>query len=587
MKITYKKIFYLVIKHCTLDVLFTIVCLSITALLPVFELKVFNFLINQVSAGLTRDMIVITVSYFILSLLLPIKFRILYNFCANRIKYHMDFILAGQALYKISTISVTNIESGEGVNNAYRASQTQSNGNVQIVFFLIELFFLVIQFILVSMSLGITGMLTIVIGIGLAYVMYKMKYKISDMNTHFYWSLQEENRYIDSIYSVFGNRSCACEVRQYGTEDWLYDNYQTRKIQNNQKEYEFTKKIRKLGIKVDYLQILAYIFIILVSYILINTSLITVTWGITCIYAGQKLIGLITQIVDKLNQYMIQRLMVDEYNKLQEKKDEYIESTETLETPIAIKVTDLHYKYVNSNKEALRGVSFQIEAGDKVVLVGANGAGKSTLVRLLLGFDKAHEGEIHFNCLPISKSIESMRENATFMSQRFFRYDLSLRDNIIISDTQYEGKPDKLRDAVRWAEIETIIEKLDDKLDTEMLQGSRLSGGEWQKIALARTRYRNRKIVIMDEPNSAVDAAYELKLYQKIMELGQDNTMIIVSHRLPICQMANKIIVMVEGKVAEIGNHKDLIQIEGGIYKKLFMAQAGLYAGRTRRQYDE
>lgn len=243
-------------------------------------------------------------------------------------------------------------------------------------------------------------------------------------------------------------------------------------------------------------------------------------------------------------------------------------------------MTDLHYKYRNNDQDIIRGVNFQINAGEKVVLVGANGAGKSTLIRLILGFDKANKGKILFNHIPISQSLESIRDHASFMRQHFFRYDLSLRDNIIISDVQNERDQDKLSEAIKWAELEPIIEKLYEKLDTEMLQGSRLSGGEWQKVALTRTRYRNRRLIIMDEPNSAVDAAYEIKLYKKIMELGQDNTMIIVSHRLPICQMADNIIVMENGKVAEMGTHQELMQIEGGIYKRLFLSQAGLYASK-------
>lgn len=311
MKITYKKVIGLAFKHCAVEIIFSVVCLAATALLPILELKVFNRIIYQLRAGWTNEMLVNIVCYFLLSLLLPILFFTIYNFFANNIKYQLDLILAGQALYKTTRNSVTNIESGEGVNNAYRASQTQSNGIVQIVFSLIELFFLIIRFILVSLSLGMTGILTTVMGIGLVYVMYKMKNKLSNIYTQFYWSLQEENRYIESINSILINRSSACEVRHYETQDWLYDQYQTRKKQNNQKEYEFTIKMQKMGVRVDYLQSLAYIGIILISYILAYNDIITVTWGITCIYAGQKLIGLVTQIVDKLNEYMIQKLTID------------------------------------------------------------------------------------------------------------------------------------------------------------------------------------------------------------------------------------------------------------------------------------
>lgn len=114
--------------------------------------------------------------------------------------------------------------------------------------------------------------------------------------------------------------------------------------------------------------------------------------------------------------------------------------------------------------------------------------------------------------------------------------------------------------------------------DTEIYGGGKLSGGEWQRMALARAKFRKRPFIILDEPNAAVDALYENRLYKKFYELTETCTTIIVSHRLSICRLADKIIVMKNGCIVEMGSHKELFNKVNGVYREMFISQSQLYA---------
>lgn len=578
MCVSYKKITFLAIKHGPVQAIMIFVCLLVSSLLPVIELGTFNLIITSVMEGGIKTQAIYILLYFMASVLLPNLFYFLYSYFAADIKRRLDLALAGDALYKSTRTSATHIETGEGVNNAYRASQTQENGVAQAFFRLVELVSICAQFVLLMFSLGVVGIMPAILGVLLAFVMYRVKHKISEESAQFYWSMEEDNRYAECIYNMLNNRNYAGEIRLFNTYDWIFHKYSTRKKQNNIKERNYIEGAQRKGNRIEWLKIGILAANTVVYCALVYWHILSAGEAVTCIYATTRIYAMIAQIVDKYDQFMMQKIMIDEYNKLQNKEDEYIDHDFGLEGPLDISVSNLYYRYLNSSYNVLNGVSFCVKAGEKVVLVGENGSGKTTLIRLLLGFDVAQHGEILYNSVPVKKCLKSLRQNTTIMGQNYFQYDLTLRDNIVISDTESSSDEKRMDEVISWAGLEQVVGHLEKQLETEMIQGNQLSGGEWQRVALARMKYRERKLVVLDEPNSAVDAEYEINLYKKIFNLAQGKTMIIVSHRLPICQIADKIIVMKNGEVAEVGTHSELIHKENGIYRLLFESQAKLYA---------
>ncbi len=577
MRASYKKMLEHAVKNAPFYTAVYVLLTILVAVLPVIELYFFNLMIRGVlEERILNDWWIIAV-YLLCSMLVPRIVLHILSVVQTKIQNELDIVWAGSALEKTTLVEATYVETGEGVNNAFRATQTQDGGVCKTFFLLNDLIIdcFIVLFIVIQMKT--MGIITLVLGIILFLTTYRIGLRIAESNTQFYWSIQEENRYCSSIYGLLNNRNIAGEIKQYDTYNWIFSSYRNRTKDNNKREVHFTKGTQIKSGVIEGIQIISIILSVILYYSFVCCGLLAADYAITGVYATTKVFSKVSGLVEQLNHYKVQQMLIAEYNRLQEHNEEYSNADqEVTETP-AIELENVKYRYMNAHDYALKGVSFKIHPGEKVVLVGENGTGKSTLLRLLMGVDSPSEGSIKIDGVKLKNSLKAFREHITFMGQRYFVYDLSLFDNIVISDSDIISS-ERLDEAIQWAGLKDTIAKLPDGINTDIVQGELLSGGEWQKVALARMKYRDRNVILMDEPNAAVDAEYEIALYRKLFTLAKGKTMLIVSHRLPICQIADKIIVMNNGKVVEMGTHKELIQIKNGYYKELFETQAELYA---------
>ena len=243
-----------------------------------------------------------------------------------------------------------------------------------------------------------------------------------------------------------------------------------------------------------------------------------------------------------------------------------------------IKAQNITFRYPHSEKNAIDNISLNIKAGEKIAIVGENGAGKTTLVRLLLGVYRPDEGEVILNGMSTSSTENiSLFKGVSAVFQKFLRYPLTLSENIRISDFSSAKEPDTAASeaGVAYGDLHTLPDGFGTVLSRDF-GGVELSGGQWQRVAIARGLYRSYDIIALDEPTSAIDPLEESRIYQMFVELAKDKTALIVTHRLGSAKIADRILVMDEGKIVEEGNHTELMAY-GGIYRELFDAQAKWY----------
>ena len=247
---------------------------------------------------------------------------------------------------------------------------------------------------------------------------------------------------------------------------------------------------------------------------------------------------------------------------------------------IKIDVNNVNFKYPLSKNNVLKNINLQINAGETVAFVGENGSGKTTLVRLLLGLYAPDEGVIMYNDKDISKyNKDGIFENSSAVFQKYQRYQMSLMDNILISNNNQISNDGKINDICKNAGVELDNKSYPDGLDTMLSReygGVDLSGGQWQRVAIARAFYRNHKFIVLDEPTSAIDPFEETRIYNEFAELSKNKTAIIVTHRLGSVKIADKIVVLKDGEIVQIGNHKELI-VQEGEYKRLYKNQEQWY----------
>lgn len=239
------------------------------------------------------------------------------------------------------------------------------------------------------------------------------------------------------------------------------------------------------------------------------------------------------------------------------------------------------FKYPNSDKWANRNLNFTLKVGEKLALVGENGSGKTTLVKLLARLYDPDEGRILLDGVDLKDyNLVELREHIGVIFQDFQKFNFTAGDNIAVGDIAVREISSELERAAEQSLADTVIEKLplkyDQPLGRKFAKGIELSGGEWQKVALARAYLREADVLILDEPTAALDARAEYEVFRRFAELTKGKTAILISHRFSTVRMADRILVLNKGNLLEIGTHEELLA-KNGRYAELFYLQAEGY----------
>ncbi len=274
----------------------------------------------------------------------------------------------------------------------------------------------------------------------------------------------------------------------------------------------------------------------------------------------------------------------EEAEKRQDRAEEGAEgdAAEEVYRKADIAFENVTFSYPDNVNRALDHVTVQIRQGEKIAIVGANGSGKSTFVSLLCGFYQPEEGCIRINGEDIGSNLKKLRRSVSAIFQRFCQYQDTLRNNITISSPGRSLEDDGILRLAGSTGADEAINGQGNALN-EMVgifsdTGNNLSGGQWQKIAITRALYRdNACIYILDEPTAALDPIGEANIYRNFRQLTGDKTTILISHRLGVASVVDRILVFDKGRVVEDGSHEELMA-QNGLYAEMYRAQARWYA---------
>ncbi len=242
---------------------------------------------------------------------------------------------------------------------------------------------------------------------------------------------------------------------------------------------------------------------------------------------------------------------------------------------------DVGFRYQHAENWAYRHLNFSLKAGEKIALVGENGAGKTTLVKLLARLYEPTEGRILLDGADLRLyDIVSLRQNIGIIFQDYLRYQMRVSDNIAVGNILQKENEPLIVSAAEQSLAAGLVSRLpagyDQMLGKRFEEGIELSGGEWQKVALARAYMRQAQVLILDEPTSALDARAEYEVFQRFAALTKGKTAVLISHRFSTVRMADRILVLQQGELIESGSHQELIDMKGK-YAELFALQAKGY----------
>lgn len=392
---------------------------------------------------------------------------------------------------------------------------------------------------------------------------------------------RNKNQYVTNVMIDFG---FAKEVRLYGLQDFLLGQFSRNKehfyVARNQAKPAFYFS-HMLGILGDLIQLAASY-----GYLVARVLQGRLTLGGFTGYAA-ALNNLSQTLVSMVRSYLNFNLYGEYFIDFR-KAMELEEETESPETPGTLENAPAHticfqevsFTYPGMKTKALDRVSLEIPLKGSISIVGRNGSGKSTLIKLLLRLYQPDEGRIFLDGVDIRAiPLEKYRQKMTAVFQDYSIFALNVRENITVTEQDDE----EIWAALRKAGVENAVQKLPEKLGTPLFRnyhgdGTDLSGGEKQKLAIARMLHRDTDIMILDEPTAALDPRSELEIYEHIHKMAKEKTILYISHRMSSCHFSDMILVMEDGRIAEQGTHARLME-NRRLYYQMYQAQADMYKG--------
>lgn len=386
-------------------------------------------------------------------------------------------------------------------------------------------------------------------------------------------------REYDYYERCIGDREYFKETRILGSFNYFKDLYKGSMNLLGQKAWKAEKKtgLMELGMKI--LTLVGYLGVLYLLFRSLFRGNITIG-AFSAVFASiGMMIGVMEEIVCRHIGNLTKELGTVrnfiEFFHLPERGGEDVE----LSAEDGISLKNVNFIYPSAKDYSLKDICLEIKPKEIIAIVGGNGAGKSTLVRLITGLYLPTEGTVEFGGIDTRKiSAKSMYKNTSGVFQKYQKYKMNLSENISISDMD-NAADEILKMSSEKADLNIECETFPEGYDTMLSRefgGTDISGGQWQRVAIARGFYKSHNMIVLDEPTASIDPVEETKIYEKFASISKGKTSIIVTHRIGSAKIADRIVVMDEGRIAEIGNHEDLMNM-GGIYAKMYEAQAQWY----------
>ena len=409
--------------------------------------------------------------------------------------------------------------------------------------------------------------------------------KFSSSNYKLTSRMAPERRQLDYMRVIGASDVTAKEVKLFGLADFISRTFSTTANKYYQSIKKLTIKRSVWGAIFNIIGVIAYygafVFIVLKAVV----SLVTI--GELTFLAGSfnKLRNQLQVMFTRFSNITESALYLHDYFEFIDM--EFNDQSDFLQLPVpaeivtGIKFQNVTFSYPNGHIPVFNGLSFDLRKGEKLALVGENGSGKTTLIKLLLRLYEPTSGCILLDGVDI-RHYEKEEYQKLFgaIFQDFVKYYLTTRINIAVGNIENVGNDKKIEEAAELSLANEVVKDLlngyDQELGKRFKKGAELSGGQWQKIALARAYMSEAPIIILDEPTSALDARAEYEVFQRFIGLTKGRTSIIISHRFSTVRMADRILVLNNGEVLELGTHEELME-NGNLYSELFELQAEGY----------
>ncbi|AWQ15727.1 hypothetical protein C1N92_13070 [Bacillus velezensis] len=546
------------------------------SILPIFSLGLTEKIGNAISGHTELHQLILLLILQSTIYICDCLITLFNNIIKNNLDYKYTYYFEKKLIEKVSRIKTSALDSSRIYNSIMQVSHIIPLIGTRFLLDIIEfskgvISIIGIVYILKNLHWSIITLLIIISTINFFMSRLFNKEELNILN-----QTSETKRKKDIIWDLLKKREFAIQTRILQVSHYLIQKWSKyfwkasipeQKL-NNKREY----LVQTLMITTHILQLC-----VLVIFVIKEWPNIPIGTFMMLLQAISLFQGYSHQIVGSLSNLHQTLIYLPLYfNILEEEEDTFKNAYNFTGLEKKIMVKDLKFKYSNSDSYSLYNVNFEILKGEKVAVVGFNGSGKTTLIKCLIGLYDNYEGNIYYDDKEVlDYNQNSLRNNIGWLAQDFVKFPFSLIENIFVGDVRKQEKHVEvpLKKSLIYDSVQSLPLGLKTMLDPAFEQGVDLSGGQWQKVALARLFFRDSNLLFMDEPTSAIDPISENKIYKNLLKQEINKTIIILTHRLNVCNLVDKVIVMKDGGVAAIGTHKELIK-SSAYYRELYQSQS-------------
>lgn len=551
-----------------------------TALLPLVQLYIVKSLIDMISQAIADPKQIVGLVALFAGLQLAIGAINQYaNHLEQLFSQEVADVFSLKIIQKASLVSYAHFENPAFHNNLHMAQQQARFRIVQLLPAInasisnaLSLIFLVLFFLSIKAYFFLA---LFVLAIPISLNKWLQGKRATDLD----FSLAPKERESGYLFQLVTGIQWAKELRTYHFGQAFQEQFKSLRAEINQQKNINQQKTLRQNILAEFIEVSA--LGLAIGYLSLKTISHAIGLGTFVLYLQgiQRMQSSAKSFFQSLLQvFQLRSFVKDLYGFFELSEENNLTAIQDFPQQLEqLKIESLSFGYPNQNHMLLNNINLEASRGQIIAVVGENGSGKSTLVKLLAGFYNPDNGQISLNGIPSQKIRKNeFYRNSCFFFQDYEKYFLTAGQNIHFDYKPSDAIEEQMQVASQQSGAAAFIEKLSKGYDTKMgsiFEGSeQLSGGQWQKLALARLFYKDAQLVVLDEPSSALDAFAELNLYTTIKTALKDKIVVLISHRLYNLKMANKIYVMQDGRIVQAGSFDQLVG-EEGLFKSMYEKQ--------------
>ena len=564
--------------------------------MPVVGSLIGASLMNRLADAYTASQNAVAFSFSIIAVLLGLQF--FYTFVNSSISrvYNLVLSISGeqlsnhvkmQIMLKAKEVDMVSFDSPDFYARMENANREAGMRPIQIMsstFSVLSTVISIVSYVIVLFAVSWWAPIVIVL-VSIPTTIINFVYRKKNVNYQFFRS--KNRRQMDYYASTVIDKDLIKEIRMFNLADTFTDKYQAA----FQEYYDGLRKLRigeciyGLGaaLLTSVVYYLLYLFLArgvyhgnfpVGDFSLYTGAITAISAGVSSLITSTSSIYEGTLFIENLISFLNEKPSIVPTLAEPRHVDRHVGHT--------IEFKNVYFRYPGSEKDVLKNINVTIREGETVVIVGFNGAGKTTLVKLLTRLYDPTAGTIYLDGHDIREyDVNELYDMFGMIFQDYGKYAVTVSENIRFGDLGRDAGDPEVREAAQRSGADSFIEALPNGYDTPLMRyfeenGTELSGGQWQKLAIARAFYTDSDILILDEPTASLDPMAEQEIFNQFNEMRIDKTSIFISHRLSSATIADTILVMVNGEIVEKGNHRELMAL-GGEYYTLFTVQAARY----------